>query len=97
MMNKITGSASRRVMLTLIIGMLCFGVLLEMLGVSVTFWNLNGSDDLLSTSILTGFAVIPDDPGLSPVLRSRSEERRTASHYRFLLPQGLFHPPLVIV
>lgn len=77
----------------LTIGALCLGVLLQMLGVSVTFWNLNGSDDLLSTSILTGFAVLPDDPGLAPRLLATFTSIPAASHYQFLLPHWLFHPP----
>jgi len=79
--------------LLLMIGALCLGVLLQMLGVSVTFWNLNGSDDLLSTSILTGFAVLPDDPGLAPRLLATFTSIPAESHYQFLLPYGLFHPP----
>lgn len=89
--NSLTTSSATILLLT--IGALCLGVLLQMLGVSVTFWNLNGSDDLLSTSILTGFAVLPDDPGLAPRLFAIRTSIPAASHYQFLLPYGLFHPP----
>ena len=83
----------RAPILLLTIGALCLGVLLQMLGVSVTFWNLNGSDDLLSTPILTGFAVLPDDPGLAPRLLATFASIPAVSQYQFLLPYGLFHPP----
>jgi len=88
--SQATSSAT---ILLLTIGALCLGVLLQMLGVSVTFWNLNGSDDLLSTSILTGFAVLADGPGLAPRLLATFTSIPAASHYQFLLPHGLFHPP----
>jgi hypothetical protein len=90
-------ASSSAAILLLMIGALCLGVLLQMLGVSVTFWNLNGSDDLLSTSILTGFAVLPDNSELAPRLLAMFTSIPAASHYQFLLPYGLFHPPLFSV
>jgi len=64
-----------------------------MLGVSISFWDLKGSDDLVSTSILTGFAVLSENPGLSPRLPSVVTSIVTASSYQSLLPYMLFHPP----
>ena len=93
MSRQRTHAVFGRAILLGMVGLLCLGVLLQMLGVSVTFWSLNGSDDLLSTSILTGFAVLPDDPGLSPRLRAIFTSIPAASHYQFMLPYGLFHPP----
>src|SRR5215467_14163259 len=90
-------ATSGATVLHLTIGALCLGVLLQMLGVSVIFWNLNGSDDLLSTSILTGFAVLPDDPGLMPRLLTMFTSIPAASYYQFPLPHGLSHPPPVSV
>jgi len=83
--------------LFLAIAVLCLGVCLQILGVSISFWDLNGSDDVLSNSILTGFAVLPDDPGLPPVLRSIFTLIVSPSVYQALLPYRLFRPPLVIV
>ena len=85
--------AASRAILLLTIGLLCLGVLLQMLGVSVSFWNLNGTDDLLSNSILTGFAVLSDDPGLSLRLYFIFILIATASIYQSLLSYGLFRPP----
>jgi len=64
-----------------------------MLGVAISFWDLNGTDDLLSNSILTGFAVLSDDPGLFPGLRSIFVLIAAASLYQSLLSYGLFRPP----
>ena len=77
----------------LTIGLLCLGVLLQMLGVAISFWDLNGTDDLLSNSILTGFAVLSDDPGLFLRLCSMFILIATASIYQSLLSSGLFRPP----
>jgi len=79
--------------LLLTIGLLCLGVLLQMLGVSVSFWDLNGSDDLLSNSILTGFAVLPDDPVLFPGLCSIFVLIAAASLYQSLFSYSLLRPP----
>lgn len=85
--------AASRAILLLTIGLLCLGVFLQMLGVSVSFWNLNGTDDLLGNSILTGFAILSEDPGLSLRLCSIFILIATASIYQSLLSYGLFRPP----
>ena len=83
--------------LFLTIAVLCLGVCLQILGVSISFWDLNGSDDVLSNSILTGFATLSNDPWLSPLLRSLFAFIATASIYQSMLSYRLFRPPLVTV
>lgn len=83
--------------LFLTIAVLCLGVCLQILGVSISFLDLNGSDDVLSNSILTGFATLSNDPWLSPLLRSLFTFIATASIYQSMLSYRLFRPPLVTV
>jgi hypothetical protein len=85
--------ALSRACLLLTIGLLCLGVLLQMLGVAISFWDLNGSDDLLITSILTGFAVLSEE-AVFLVLDSLFTSIPTASLYEALVPDGFFHPPM---
>jgi hypothetical protein len=88
---------SKRAILFLTIAVLCLGVCLQILGVSISFLDLNGSDDVLSNSILTGFATLSNDPWLSPLLRSLFAFIATASFYQAMLSYRLFRPPLVTV
>jgi hypothetical protein len=83
--------------LFLTIAVLCLGVCLQILGVSISFWDLNGSDEVLSNSILTGFATLSDDPWLSPLLRSLFAFIVTASMYHSMFLYRLFRPPLSTV
>ncbi len=80
----------------LLIGLLCVGILLQILGVPLTFWDLDGSCDLVESSLLEGFAIVSEEPLLSPILRSSSLSS-TDPLACPLAPQYLFfHPPLPI-
>ena len=85
------------IFLFLTIAVLCLGVCLQILGVSISFWDLNGSDEVLSNSILTGFATLSDTPWLSPLLRSLFTFIATASVYHSIFLYRLFRPPLLTV
>jgi len=60
------GFGPRCFALAVIVALLCFGTLMQMLGVSVTFWNLEGSSNPLESSVLEGFALISRTPVVSP-------------------------------
>lgn len=90
-------SASNGAILFLTIAVLCLGVCLQILGVSISFLDLNGSDEVLSNSILTGFATLSDDPWISPLLRSLFTFIATASVYHSIFLYRLFRPPLLTV
>ena len=80
----------------LLIALLCIGVMLQILGAPLTFWDLDGSCDLIELSLLSAVAIISAMPLLSPLLGSLyiSEVSLT---YR-LSPEDLFfHPPPQIV
>jgi hypothetical protein len=74
--------------------LLSFAVLLQILGVAVSFWDLNGSDDPFSISLMTGFAVLPSASVMSPVLQCLLGFTITGSSYQHLRQYMLFHPPL---
>ncbi len=78
----------------LVVSVLCCGVMLQILGVTVTFWDLNGSSDLVASSLLEGFAVLPGDPVLSPILPSWVTAIVEEDAHRDLREQMVFHPPL---
>ena len=80
----------------LLIGLLCVGVLLQILGAPLTFWDLDGSCDLLELSLLLSVAIISATPVLSLLCGFLYVSEATLA-YR-LSPQHLFfHPPLPIV
>jgi hypothetical protein len=73
---------------------LCIGVLLEMLGVPVSFVDLDGSDAYFVSSLLISSA-LPSDPLQDTSLRpSLFYPDRSAPPYRILRENMLFHPPL---
>lgn len=77
-----------------IVSLLCVGILLQILGVAVSFWDLNGSDDPFTTSLLSGFAVLPNESVLSPLLHCLFASIVAGSSYQYLRQDMLFRPPL---
>lgn len=80
----------------LLIGLLCIGVLLQILGAPLTFWDLDGSCDLVELSLLVAVAIISGAPVLFPILGSWSLSEEAFMHRRSPL-HVVFHPPLPIV
>lgn len=77
----------------LLIGLLCVGILLQILGAPLTFWDLDGSCDLVESSLLEGFAIVSDEPVLSPLLRSSSLSSTDPLTCPFAPQYLFFHPP----
>ena len=78
----------------LMTALLCLCVLLQILGVAVSFWDLNDSDDPFTTSIITGFSIPSIEQVLSPLLQRLLGFSITGSGYQHLRQDMLFHPPL---
>lgn len=78
----------------LMILLLCLGVLMQILGVAVSFWDLNDTDDPFAASLITGFAVLPADSVMSPLLQTLLGFTLTGASYEHLAHGMLFHPPL---
>ena len=73
---------------------LCLGVVVQILGVETAFWNLMGSEDMFTSSLLEGFAILSAQLPVCPVFRkgviSGVDTRLQAS----LIQNHFFHPPL---
>lgn len=80
----------------LLISLLCVGVILLMLGVSQTFWDLDGWGDTVESSVLESFAVVDSAPSLSALPSPVFISIGTLLMYRFLRQYQIFHPPLLI-
>ena len=81
----------------LLIGLLCVGTLGQMVGLPVTFWDLDGSSDLVESSLLEGFAIISVKPTLFPIFRSMYSCETVSVAYRLSAQHLIFHPPPPIV
>lgn len=89
-------STNSRCNALLLISLLCVGITLQMLGVSLAFWDLNGSSDLVESSLLEGFAIISTEPVLSPIFRSLYSSDTVSLTYQRSPQHLFFHPPLPI-
>jgi hypothetical protein len=76
------------------IGLICIGVVLQMLGTPITLWDLHGSDDHFISVLLMGFCVLSCSQHFSPLYSSLSVIHISAPRYSFLSEHILFHPPL---
>ena len=76
---------------------LCIGIVLHILGASVSFWDLNAASDLVESSLLEGFTLISDEAPWSPQFCSVVLSSMTSSNYRLVVSNVFFHPPLLIV
>ncbi len=84
-------------LILLLIGVLCVGILFQMLGMPLSFWDLIGSYDLIESSLLEVCAIVPAMPMVSPMFRSLYLCEMGSLAYR-LSPQSLvFHPPLQLI
>lgn len=74
--------------------LICLGVVLQMLGAPISFWDLNGSEDDFISALLMGVAVLSDGPHYSPFHSSVLIPLIWAPSYHFLHEYVHFHPPL---
>jgi hypothetical protein len=93
---SINGEAadSSHVFRCLLIVLLCLGILLQILGASVSFWDLNGSDDPFTASVLLSYAVLWTPSVPYPLRQCFVAIQGTPSRQQYLHQQMLFRPPL---
>jgi len=77
-----------------LIVIICLGVLFQMLGAPVSFWDLDGSDDDFISSLLMGTCVHAESQHISRFLSFLSVVRISAPRYSSLQESFLFHPPI---
>ena len=88
-------STTRRWNVLLLIGLLCVGVLLQILGAPLTFWDLDGSCDLVELSLLVAVAIISATPVLFTIPGSLHVSEDSLI-YRCSPLHVFFHPPLCL-
>ena len=89
-------SSTRRWNALLLIGLLCVGIVLYMLGAPLTFWDLDGSCDLVELSLLSAVAIISATPLLF-LAQGALDTSEVSLAYRLSPLHVVFHPPLSIV
>jgi hypothetical protein len=81
----------------LLIGLLGIGIVLQILGAPLAFWDLDGSSDPVASAQLEGFSIMSREPDSSQIFQWVSSFDTAYPAYRFSAPQVFFHPPLAIV
>lgn len=78
------------------VGAVCFislCVLMQMLGTTMTFWNLDLPLDSIDTQTWEGFSLPTSPSGLGPSPANKPYQYPAQSFRLFLREQTLFHPP----
>lgn len=74
---------------------ICLCVFMQMLGTTMTFWNLNLPLDSVDTPTLEGFSLPTTSSSLQPSGEIRPYQNSSPSLRPFLREQALFHPPIL--
>lgn len=89
------GSMQLFVMLTVVV--LCFCVVMQMLGVPATLWDPSAMPDTLSTTLLLeGFSIPASIQAVFHSVLLRLQESLQQSPHIPLLTHSLFHPPVFV-
>lgn len=91
--SRITLTARRSTFVLLVI-LICLSVLLEILGVPVTFWDLTDSDDPFTTSIMMGLTVVSSPVAVSLLTEHLVSLTLLGPPYHYLGQPSVFRPPL---
>lgn len=86
------GLGDRRLQVVVIF--LCVCVIVQMLGVPVTLFNLANAPDTLTASVLEGYAVPPTLPELALSPESVLVTELHPPVYARIFASALFHPPV---
>lgn len=92
---SMNGTAVRATINFLVVTLLCLGVVLQILGVPISFWDFTDADDLFTASVATGFAILSPAFSASPLSQYLVGFGIRVLSYRHLSESMLFHPPLV--
>ena len=81
---------------TLLFGVLCFSIVSQILGLPLSFSNLEGTSDLLEAPQMEGLSMVSSYPNMTPTLTSFLCLETSHSPYRFLSTRSFFRPPLSV-
>jgi hypothetical protein len=90
-------SVSLRLSSFLVRSLLCFAVVMQMLGTPTSLWTLDLNTDLIQSSLLEGLSVPPDQVTLSPVIVTSVYVESPATTFFVLLAKTFFRPPYEIL
>ena len=88
-----TRSAHIRFGSILIHGLLCFAVIMQMLGTPTSLWTLDFDADLVEASLLEGLSLPPSHVTIAPILVIRQHLESSMPFPSVLLEHTLFRPP----
>lgn len=77
----------------LIRSLLCFAVVMQMLGAPTSLWTLDLNTDLMESSLLEGWSLPPDRVTLSPGIVASVHFESSKEPSFVLLADTLFRPP----
>ena len=77
-----------------LIGLLCVGIMLQILGAPRSFWNLDSSSDPVASSLLEGLSLVSHAPMVSTSFPYVFAFDTPSPAYQFAAQHCFFHPPL---
>lgn len=86
-------SASRRVSPLVLPTLLCFVIIMQMLGTPASLWQPDGDFDLVETSLLEGLSLVPHEMTWPPLVRVFGPPDCFDLRSSLLLGESLFRPP----
>lgn len=81
----------------MLIAFLCCGIILQILGVQISFWHLDGSSDLVESTLFEGFVIIAGGPVFSPLVSYTLFADRDDAPCQLPPRPRLFRPPLLVI
>ena len=78
----------------LVIGLLCFCVIMFMLGATITFWSFEDPTDSFTASVLEGFSLPSVGMAFLVSLHRFLYALSPPLEHDILLARSLFHPPV---
>lgn len=89
-------STTDRCYVLLLFGVLCIGIVLQILGAPLAFWDLDGSNDLAASAQLEGFSLMSGAPVVAPLVHCVFSFDTADPTYQFSAAHLFFHPPLAM-
>jgi hypothetical protein len=93
-MNRSTTASHVHPAVFFVIGLLCLCVTMQILGVPVSFWDMNEAKDLVESSLLEGFSLPSLGIAVSVSLYGSLNSPSPPLEHDILLARSLFHPPI---
>ena len=93
-MNRSTTASRFHPSVFFLIVLLCFCVIMSMLGTTITLWNYEEPTDSFTASVLEGFSLPSIGMVVSVSLHRLFYSPSPPLEHDVLLAQSLFHPPV---